>query len=98
MDIISFIKDPQLINDHSLSLPQETALRAFYGLSLTDDMLDIHRECTQLSEYTGNPYAEVDFVIGRRGGKSDKLASHRSTKARKRPVKQSLVAVKGSGR
>ena len=76
MDIISFIKDPQLINDSNISLAQETALSAFYGLPFKKGMLDIFRECTSLQNYSKKPYSEADFIIGRRGGKSDKLAAN----------------------
>ena len=76
IDILKFIEDRNLINDRSLSLAQKTALSAFYGLPLTDEMLKIYKQCTQHDEYLGFPHSEGDFIVGRRGGKSDKLASN----------------------
>jgi hypothetical protein len=77
MNIIEFIEDPGLINDHSLSVAQKMALKAVYGLPLTDAELEVFNQTTGLNEYIpGKEWTEVSFILGRRSGKSDKLASN----------------------
>jgi len=76
MDIIEFIEDPGLINDQSLSIAQKMSLKAVYGLPLTDEELSFFRETTGLIDYYRREQEEVTFILGRRSGKSDKLASN----------------------
>ena len=77
MDIIQFIRDPMLINDQTLSVPQEVALRSFYGLPLvSDEMVDFHRRFTGLEQYRPREFNEALFLCGRRSGKSDRLAGN----------------------
>ena len=76
MNIIEFIEDPALINDQTLSPAQKMALKAVYGLELTDEELELFSLTTGLTEYRPEEREEVTFLLGRRSGKSDKLASN----------------------
>ena len=73
-DIIEFTTDPQLLG-LSLSLAQETLLRAIYGLDLNEEQLDLWRECTDRHEYPGKPFGEVTVVSGARSGKDSRIAA-----------------------
>ena len=76
MNIIEFIEDPDLVNDQSLSPAQKMALKAVYGLDLDDEELSLFCQTTGLSEYySGREWTEATFILGRRSGKSDKIAS-----------------------
>lgn len=76
MNIISFVEDRELVNDRSLSPAQKMGLKAVYGLPLTAGELELFRETTGLTEYVPREWPEVTFILGRRSGKSDKLASN----------------------
>ena len=76
MNIIQFIEDKNLINDQSLSPSQKMSLKAVYGLPLTKEELKIFKQCTGLKIYIPKERSEVTFCLGRRAGKSDKLASN----------------------
>jgi len=76
MNIIEFIEDPRFLNDRSLSPAQRMSLKAVYGLPLTDDELGIFKQTTGLLDYDPREWSEATFILGRRAGKSDKLASN----------------------
>ncbi len=77
MNIIEFIEDPSLLNDQSLSAAQKVSLKAVYGLDLDRKEKAIFRKITGRRKYTpGYEYSEATFILGRRSGKSDKLASN----------------------
>jgi hypothetical protein len=77
MTIIEFIEAPLLLNDKSLSPAQKTALKAVYGLPLTMEEEAIFKQTTGREEYVpGIEQSEVTLILGRRAGKSDKLASN----------------------
>jgi len=77
MNIIEFIENPNLINDQSLSPAQKMALKAVYGLELTPEELKIFRQTTGLKRYiSGKEWNEATFILGRRSGKTDKIASN----------------------
>jgi hypothetical protein len=76
MNIVQFIEDPELIGDKSLSVAQRMSLKAVYGLPLTAGEIEVFRQTTGLSEYVPHEWPEVTFILGRRSGKSDKLASN----------------------
>ena len=76
MNIIQLIEDPNLINDQSLSSAQKMALKAVYGLPLEKRELGIFYQTTGLQEYSPREWDEASFILGRRSGKSDKLASN----------------------
>jgi len=76
MNINEFIEDAELLNDRTLSTAQRMSLKTVYGLPLTPEELLIHYQTTGLPEYVPREWAEVTFILGRRSGKSDKLASN----------------------
>lgn len=76
MNIIDFIEDKRFLNDRSLSLAQRTALKSVYGLPLTGEEFKVFGQITGLSHYpVGHEWEEASFILGRRSGKSDKIAS-----------------------
>ncbi len=76
MDIIKFVRDKNLINDQSLSMPQEVLLKSIYGSPLTDKELDVFKTYTGRSTYQAQEQQEVDAICGRRSGKDDKIATN----------------------
>lgn len=76
MTIIEFIESPALIGDKSLTPAQRMSLKAVYGLPLTAEEFVIYQKTTGLSEYIPREWSEVTFILARRSGKSDKLASN----------------------
>lgn len=76
MNIIEFIEDKSFLNDQSLSVAQRTALKAVYGLPLTGEEFKVFGQITGLKNYPiGREWEEASFILGRRSGKSDKIAS-----------------------
>jgi hypothetical protein len=75
-DILRAIRDRRLIGDRKLSPAQETALRALYGLPLSDEQFDIFCRATGRESYEPAEYREASFICGRRSGKSSKLAAN----------------------
>jgi hypothetical protein len=74
--IIEAVLEPRLIGD-TLSTAQIVALKAPYGELLTDEQeLTIYRQATEREAYVPREYREVDFICGRRSGKSSKLAAN----------------------
>ena len=76
--IIDAIRDPQLIGDE-ISEAQEMCLRVLYGLPLEPEQVDLFNELAGRppgTSYEPQDYREAAFIIGRRGGKSDKLAAN----------------------
>jgi len=77
MNIVQFIEDKNFLNDQTLSIAQRTALKAVYGLSLTGEEYKIFIKITGLKDYLlGREWEEASFILGRRSGKSDKIASN----------------------
>ena len=77
MNIMQFIEDKNFLNDQTLSIAQRTALKAVYGLSLTGEEYKIFIKITGLKDYPlGREWEEASFILGRRSGKSDKIASN----------------------
>ena len=75
MDIIQFIRQPELI-DGDLSAYQETALRLLYGLSLNPKQTEIATAALDTTEPPRKEFSEATFICGRRSGKSDRLAAN----------------------
>ncbi|GAF80630.1 unnamed protein product, partial [marine sediment metagenome] len=76
MNIIQFIESPRMLNDKTLSLAQRTALKSVYGLPLSGDEYKLFVKITGLSNYPlGREWEEASFILGRRSGKSDQIAS-----------------------
>jgi len=76
LNIIEFVEHPAFLHDLSLSPAQRMSLKTVYGLSLTAEELDIFKKTTGLTEYIPREWTEATFILGRRSGKSDKLASN----------------------
>jgi hypothetical protein len=76
MNIFEFIEDPALIAEKSLSPAQRMSLKAVYGLPLTAEEFGIYQKTAGLSEYVPREWPEATFILARRSGKSDKLASN----------------------
>jgi hypothetical protein len=72
-NIIEYITDPELLN-LSLSEPQETLLRAIYGLPLSESQLDVFHLCTGRSDYKRHGFSEVTALCGARAGKDSRIA------------------------
>ena len=51
LNIIDFIRHPDLLNDQSLSETQITVLKVIYGQPLTDRELEIYRRGTGRESY-----------------------------------------------
>src|SRR5262245_60402359 len=72
--IIEFVTDAQLLGLR-ISEPQETLLRAIYGLPLSDSQLDIFRQCTGRDSYRQGGFAEATIICGARAGKDSRIAA-----------------------
>src|SRR4030095_3166031 len=60
----------------SLSLPQETVLRAFYGLPLSKEHRGIYERITARTQYhPGHAYQELTVVAGARSGKDSRIVT-----------------------
>jgi len=76
MNIIEFIESPALLNDQTLSPAQKMVLKSIYGLALTAEELVLFKQTTGLEAYPVREWSEATLILGRRAGKSDKLASN----------------------
>ena len=54
---------------------QLTLQKAMYGLALTEQELDIWRECTGGREYSGKAFSELTCIAGARSGKNSYIAT-----------------------
>ena len=75
LDIVQALREPRLIGD-SISIAQEAALRALYGLPMSETQESIFVRATGRESYQPREYRESSFIVGRRGGKSSKLAAN----------------------
>jgi hypothetical protein len=75
IDIIRAIHDSNILGD-TLSSAQEVALKALYGLPMTDAEAEIAKGCVGKAFQPNTEYREAAFICGRRSGKSDKLAAN----------------------
>ena len=75
ISIIDAIRDPNIIGD-VISLAQEAALRAIYGLELKGEQLALAQQMAGAAWQQGEEQSEAVFICGRRSGKSDKLAAN----------------------
>lgn len=76
MNIIEFIESPGMLNDQTLSPAQKMVLKSIYGLTLTAEELVLFKQTTGLEVYPVREWSEATLILGRRAGKSDKLASN----------------------
>jgi hypothetical protein len=78
MTIIEALNDPLLLGsalkDKASFKAWFAALKAMFGLPMTEQDAAIYRACTGRSELPGSAFSIVWLVIGRRGGKSLTMA------------------------
>jgi len=72
---IALIKSKNVIGD-TLSVAQETCLRALYGLPLDAEQHAIYERATLKSTYSAREYREACIICGRRSGKDSRLAAN----------------------
>lgn len=72
---IALIKSKHVIGD-TLSVAQETFLRALYGMPLDAEMHAIYERATLKSTYCAQEYREAVAICGRRSGKDSRLAAN----------------------
>lgn len=74
INIIQAFEDPKifgsLIRDQKTFTNWKVALKAIFGLPMSKGELKIYQEYTGREELPRDPFKEIFFVIGRRGGKS----------------------------
>src|SRR5262245_56012150 len=73
-DIVEFVTDPQLLG-LSLSLAQDTLLRAIYGLPMSAEQIEIYRACTGRQQPPSAPFTEATIIAGARSGKDSRIAA-----------------------
>ena len=73
ISIIDFVTDPQLLG-LSISKPQETLLRAIYGLPLLKSQHEIWNACTGRESYPRHGFSEATVICGARSGKDSRIA------------------------
>ncbi len=74
LNILEFVRHPEILDDQTMSVAQETFLKAIYGLPLNFAEHDIYQRSTGRSEDVLVEQYETTLIGGRRGGKT-KLAS-----------------------
>ena len=75
VNIIEFIRHPDLLREERLSVAQMACLKSIYGLPLEPVELDICRRATGRQEYDAVEQREVTIICGRRGGKTGRIAA-----------------------
>jgi phage terminase large subunit-like protein len=75
LNILEFITHPELLNDQTLSVPQQTFLKGTYGLPLNSEERTIYQRATGRTEYVPAEQKEATLIGGRRGGKDSKIAA-----------------------
>lgn len=71
--IVEFVTDSQLLG-LTLSDPQETLLRAIYGMPLDSTQREIFALCTGRDDYPGVAFQEATILAGARAGKDSRIA------------------------
>ena len=75
INIIEFIRHPDLLREERLSVAQMACLKGVYGLPLEPVELDIYRRATGRQEYDAVEQREATIISGRRGGKTGRIAA-----------------------
>ena len=73
ISIVDFVTDSQILG-LSVSKPQETLLRAIYGLPLPKVGKDIWTQCTGRETYPRHGFSEITALCGARAGKDSRIA------------------------
>jgi hypothetical protein len=75
LNITEFITKLNLLNSSALSPAQRTILKATYGLELDQAELEIFRRATGREIYEPREHNEATVIVGRRGGKTSRIAA-----------------------
>ena len=74
MNIVEAIQDRNLLGagfkDLSTWRSWLVALKALFALEMDDEELALYRQCTGRTNPPTQPFMEIYFIVGRRGGKS----------------------------
>jgi hypothetical protein len=75
LDIIEFIRHPEILNDQCHSEHQVACLKSIYGFPLNPVQRSIYQECTGRVYEEGQEQREVTVIAGRRSGKTGEIAA-----------------------
>jgi hypothetical protein len=75
LNIIKFIRHPEVLNDQDHSETQIALLKSIYGLPLNSAELSIYETCTGRAYKEGNEVREFTLIAGRRSGKTEKIGA-----------------------
>jgi hypothetical protein len=75
LNIVEFIRHAHVLNDQTLSVAQLTCLKAIYGLPLDAQERELYERATGRSDYLPIEQNEATVIVGRRGGKTSKIAA-----------------------
>jgi hypothetical protein len=75
LDIVAFIRDPDVLNDLSHSEAQLACLKSIYGLPLTPMEMEVYQRGTGRETYDEREHTEATIIAGRRSGKTSKIAA-----------------------
>jgi hypothetical protein len=75
LNIVEFIRHPDLLNDRSHSEAQLAILKSIYGLPLSPSELEIYRKGTGRQEYDATEQRKATIAAGRQSGKTGKIAA-----------------------
>src|ERR1700722_16610277 len=75
LNIVEFIRHPDLLNDQSHSDAQLACLKSIYGLPLSPRELEIYRRGTGRETYDQREHRKATIVGGRQGGKTSRVAA-----------------------
>src|SRR5579862_1772306 len=74
LNIMDFIRHPDVLNEQSLSRAQLACLKMLYGLPLDETELGIYRRACGREDYSPREHREMSVIAGRRSGKSSRIA------------------------
>src|SRR5712692_3808816 len=75
LSILDFVTHAQLLGIQSLSAGQRTLLKAIYGEELDHTEREIYFRATNRTSYSAREENEATVIVGRRGGKTSRVAA-----------------------
>lgn len=75
LNIVDFIRHPDVLNEQSLSRAQLACLKMLYGLPLDETELEIYRRACGREDYIPREHRGMSVIAGRRSGKSSRIAA-----------------------
>jgi hypothetical protein len=75
LNIVDFVTRLRLLGSGELSLAQRTILKATYGLELNQAELGVYQRATGREVYEPREHDEATVIVGRRGGKTSRIAA-----------------------